>query len=553
MAIATLETPGRNPPLRGSWAACLALSLVAAACGGTPPQSEQERAHGIELVAGSSLDRHGLLVVPREGGRPQLRSLANPSRVVWSGRTELPSPEEAHPFGRTLVLRDREATAYRYDPSRDALETLSDVPPEAKWIASGDGGLFLSREEIFIPGETGVRRLRPEGRVVWAAPAAAGRVIALAEVDGGVEATVWPAEGDDPEARRILAASGASLLTAWGRSLLIAPAGGELLAELTLPGLETGEGTDLGEEPGMLAASPSTHRVFATSTQKPKVLAIDRFRGRVRDLAKFPAPIVEIRPALLDDHLLAHDGESVWLVSPSGRRARVIACEWGPDLPLALPGGAVLGIAAGQLRMWSGGEEEADHAVEGPVEAWWIPIRWAPDRLGLQFASGEAPDIEAAAAEAEAEAVTAAASPARTIGLGTRAAVAGQTVSAPPRAPRDSRRGGLDPERRLRDPESGATSGSIAPGFYAVASSSRQEEGVRELSRALERSGYPARVVSRSDEAAEVWYRVMVGPYGTREAAEETAARLRSERGIQAWIRHIEPEEELGFGSRGGG
>ncbi len=508
--------------------------------------------HGTALVAGSSLDRHGLLTVPRAGGRPQLRSVADPSRVVWSGRTELPAPAEAHPFGRTLVLRDRDGTAHRYDPSRDALEALRDVPPEAKWVASGDGGLFLSPDGVFVPGETGVRTLEPEGRVVWAAPAAGGRVVALSETGSGVEVTVWPAEGGEPEARRTLAAGGPSLLTAWGRSLLVGLDGTERLAELTLPALETGEGADLGEKPGTLAASPSTHRVFATSAEKPKVLVIDRFRGRVRDLAKFPAPIVEIRPALLDDHLLAHDGESVWLVSPGGRRARVIPCEWGPDLPLALPGGAVLGRAGGELRIWSEGEEGAALAVAGPVDVWWIPIRWAPDRLGLQFASGEGPDIEAAAAEAEAEAVRAAASPARTIGLGTRSAVAGQTVSAPPR-PRDGRRGGFDPDRRPRDSGSGATSASIEPGFYAVATSSRQEESVRDLGRALERSGYPARVVARSDEAAEVWYRVMVGPYGTREAAEETAARLRSERGIQAWIRQIEPEGELGFGPRGGG
>jgi HlyD family secretion protein len=83
---------------------------------------------------------------------------------------------------------------------------------------------------------------------------------------------------------------------------------------------------------------------------------------------------------------------------------------------------------------------------------------------------------------------------------------------------------------------------SVPPGLYAIAASSQQVGSVRNLSEALEDDGYPTLVVPRRDEANELWYRVMVGPYTTRAEVEDILLRLRRERGIQGWVREVAQE-----------
>jgi len=56
---------------------------------------------------------------------------------------------------------------------------------------------------------------------------------------------------------------------------------------------------------------------------------------------------------------------------------------------------------------------------------------------------------------------------------------------------------------------------------------------MREL---LDGSGYSTPGLRREDEASDIWYRLLVGPYETRPDAEQTALELRRERGIDAWV-----------------
>ena len=89
---------------------------------------------------------------------------------------------------------------------------------------------------------------------------------------------------------------------------------------------------------------------------------------------------------------------------------------------------------------------------------------------------------------------------------------------------------------------------SVPPGFYAIAASSQRAGGVHELSEDLEADGYTTQVVPRQDEANEIWYRLMVGPYATRAEAGDILLRLRRERGIQGWVREV-PQEGQGLGN----
>jgi len=79
----------------------------------------------------------------------------------------------------------------------------------------------------------------------------------------------------------------------------------------------------------------------------------------------------------------------------------------------------------------------------------------------------------------------------------------------------------------------------VSEGFYAVANSSRQLSSLGELRVALETSGYSTHVLPRIDEANDIWYRLLVGPYASRPAAEAVSRELRRQRGIDAWIYEV--------------
>ena len=42
------------------------------------------------------------------------------------------------------------------------------------------------------------------------------------------------------------------------------------------------------------------------------------------------------------------------------------------------------------------------------------------------------------------------------------------------------------------------------------------------------------------DEAGDMWYRLLVGPYISRSSADTVSSELRRERGIDAWIQEID-------------
>ena len=51
------------------------------ACG-APPADQPEPLHGADLVAGTSLDRHGLLVISKQPGVAEFRSIDDPSTII---------------------------------------------------------------------------------------------------------------------------------------------------------------------------------------------------------------------------------------------------------------------------------------------------------------------------------------------------------------------------------------------------------------------------------------------------------------------------------------
>jgi cell division septation protein DedD len=496
----------------------LSLSIVLTGCdNGRRNTGEIEDVSGVALVGGIALDRQGLMMIPRSGDRPELRSLLDPSLILWRGRDTLPASVDARSIGRVVVLRTAEGSVHTFDPDREIVRNVGTIEGEPSWTGSAEGGVFYTSEQILAVTEREARVIQPEGgRILWASPATGSRVVALVEGSDATRVTLWGEDESTPESSVELDVGTPGLVIAWGRELVLSGAQAAELVQVSLPRLEPVERSSLETNPFALAASPSSHKIYAAARDEGTILALDRFTGETREHGRFEAPIQEVRPSVIGDYLLVFDGGTSWALPPGSDEPVALDTEWRSDLPLGLPGGRVVIVRDGSLWVWNGLEGSAA-PLEAAADAWWLPVSWAPDRQRMQLASQEeegGPSAPAAESAAEPLPDETTEEPEPTPGLGGLVPSVAETAEATPVV-------------------------SVPPGFYAVAASSQRVGGVHDLSEALEGDGYPASVVPRRDEANEIWYRVMVGPYDSRDEAEAVVLRLRRERGIQGWVREV--------------
>ena len=400
----------------------------------------------------------------------------------------------------------------------------------------------MSGGRILAITPTRTAEVDADGAVQWAAPAAGDRVVALVEGADGAALAVWEAGESRPATTRTIGTSGPVALAGWGRTIVTASADGRGLTEWSIPELEPAEGTEIGGAPSALAISPSQHRVFAASIDRPRFTVIDRYDWREVGSSRLDAPLETLRPGMTGDRLVAWDGSNAWTARAGETRLDAVPGEWRPDLPLALPGGAVLVSTESGLGILR--SEGGIAAVEGPADAWWLPFRWGR-RLPVASAA-VVPEDTLEDAEEALDALADDVPPGR-IGLLTVGRV-GRTLNRSPEAlddpaPGDAGFEEVAPPPPAPDDPAAAPLSELPGGFYAVALSSRQLAGLGQLRPLLDRSGYSTHVLRRMDEVGDIWYRLLVGPFETRPDAETAALELRRDRGIDAWI-HEEGEGE---------
>lgn len=535
---------GRSYPCfapRGASAPAALLLLLgfwgaAAACG-SPPEDQPDALAGTTLVSGSSLARYGLLVIPRDGGVAQFRSIENPSTVRWTGRLSLGGVTAAHSLGSAVVLQGgRGLRLYTTSPVEE-VTALPDAPAEARWIASpaGAGGAFVSGNRILAITPTRTAGVTADGSVLWAAPAAGDRVVALIDGADGPELTLWEAGASEPATTRPVDTRGPVSLAGWGRSIVTASGDGRGLTEWSIPELEPADGAEIDGSPRALAISPSQHRVFAASTDRPRFVIIDRYDWRELGSSRLETPLEALRPGMTGDRLVAFDGSGSWSAKAGEAGLDAVPGEWRSDLPVALPGGGVLVSTDNGLGVVdpNGGVV----AVDGPADAWWLPYRWGR-RLPVA-AAAVVPEDTLEDAEEALEALADSFPPGRigllTMGRPGRASSRRPEAAGDPATPGGAV-GEFAPLPDSREETAAAALPAPPGGFYAVVRSSRQLAALGQMREILDGAGYSTHVLRRVDEADDTWYRLVVGPFTTRADAEGAALSLRRERGIDAWI-----------------
>jgi hypothetical protein len=214
--------------------------------------------------------------------------------------------------------------------------------------------------------------------------------------------------------------------------------------------------------------SPSGHRLYVARAAAP-LLILDRFEGtRLREI-QLPGPARALRGDLYGSWLLVRpeNADSVWVIDVgTGKYRGATTARWTDDLPAVAPPHTLLvrrGTDLVALDLSSEGFPEVGR-VEGGAADFWLPLPWHPAQ------EDELPIEADSAALANAD-----------------------------------------------------TTGG-RPTVYLQVSSSQNPTWASELSERLRAAGLPASVLTprRAEEA----YRVVLGPYATREEAEQTGRKL---------------------------
>lgn len=508
--------------------ACVVVTLLVsfAACG-SPPTDQPEPLYGADLVAGTSLERHGLLVIPRKPGVAEFRSMEDPSTTRWTGRLILPATTAAYGLGRAVVVR-HQGGASLYTPSPESLTLLPNVPPQAKWISSSSGGAFVAGGWALTVTSSTSRVITADGEILWAAPIADDRAVGLIDSPSGPKLVVWEAEEEIPSNTRSVSTRGPVIVTGWGNEVVGTSNDGTGLIRWSIPDLESVEVLKIENRVAALATSPSQHRIYVVMVANPELLAVDRYDWQVVGSVHNDEHFEALRISKTDDRILAYDGTTVWSMRAGGTNKMAIPSQWRSDFPISLLDGSTLVLDSVGLGVY-GADGSYMKAVDGPLSAWWIPVHWGP-RAPVMAVSSTPEDT---VGQLELSPI----SP-RGIGLLTMGSTAGR-ASVPRR--RDAT---VSPDSRAA-PNSSTTPDTqvrslLNSGFYVVVNSSRQLVSLEGLEEALEGSGYSTHVVPHVDEASNMWYRLLVGPYISRSSADTVSSKLRRERGIDAWIQEID-------------
>lgn len=487
-----------------------ALLAIGAACGDDGSRASIP-AEGVILASGPGASWN-LLSVPRDGGRAGLSGFAPApgDSTPWQGTASLPPSVRTHRVGnRLLVLLRDDGRVERYDPVRDLTSRVGETDPSARWSAYDRWGLFRVEDsptllQVAAGGAWSYRLQRPPS---WASPASEGDVVAMLPGAGSESGGLirYDRGGSDPVARLDGDFVPPAVVTGFGGQVAVvreAEGGGRWeLVLVGVPEMEELASVELPARPDALAASPSSHELYAALGDRLLILGrsgLDR-----RNERSLPGPVQELRPGLLGGPLLARSGQGVFLL-PWADEPRPVETEWRADLPISLPDGSVLAVRGGSVVRIGPGDEEA--APLGNADRWWIPVRWALLDGRQRVAAADTTDPGDAAVAAG-----------QTGATGADTTVASDTLAPEP--------------------------GEDVPvaGFYAVVAAARDRTGVERLLAELRADGWRTDIHEWRDDAGRTWHRGLVGPFDTRPEAEEAARELQRERDLSVWVKELGP------------
>ncbi|TFG66407.1 MAG: hypothetical protein E4H28_02000, partial [Gemmatimonadales bacterium] len=429
----------------------LVILLCVSGCGGSGsvPASD-ERAATTSLVVGSTVGEWGLLAVPRGGGKAELRSLASPDSVIWTGSTDLPVIQDLRPLGDLMiVLLAENGRVSRYDPLIDREEQVARLSPSAVFGGASVSAVALIDFESQVVHEIATDHAAEypvDEAVTWASPVDGGLAVLT---DSEPPRLLLRRRTDSELVLDVETGGRPVLVTAWGQQVVLVGANGHSVQiYATDDGSLVGE-VDVGGSISAMAASPSSHEIYVSIESPPRLVVVNRFGLSAREVTASAVPIQELRPELFGGSIFIRTADGIGQFESGDAIIRPLAGTWRSDLPLGLASGRTIVLDDDEAHLLTAGNAVGT-VLAGGAPTWWIPLRWNPtfERVMDQPAVAILPDVQA-----------------------QDAAV-------------------LEPDGPVATPQDSPTGEA---GHYAIVVSARQRSGVADLMKTLADGGYPTR------------------------------------------------------------
>ena len=479
------------------FAAFAAALALAAACG--------EPKGLVPVSAAGSGSQSGpdalVLRMPLTGGTPLVYAYTHLDSVVWSGSGRAPSVTQVLAFDAqagAIVFADSTGRPVRLDFRLGASSRVSTDP--VLDATSADGSAVYGTNAV-----GNVVRFTVSANWTYKPPRPARAVFpqddgSILVVSGRDEHTrVWKLF--PPESKIV---DSASFPSTWrplpdqaGERLYLMVDSG--LVSLATRTLDWNPPVRFNTHIAAAVSTPSGDRVFVLADSSRTVAVVDRYRNRVVDHITLPAPARDLRVDPLGRYLLARAarGDSAWVVAVGTYRIiGTVATEWRRDLPFVGPDGAIALLQGNDVTFIDGETLRPAKRISGGATDFWYPFRW----------NGFRP--RASSLDQPVSFNLAAADSARTATDAAAADSAARTAGHPDSV--KARGAGRVTEHADAAPEVG-----YMVSFVALLSQSRAEE----LAAQITVESRKARVVISVRDNTPI-YRVVLGPYPTRDEAE---------------------------------
>lgn len=459
-----------------------------AACGGdeAPPTPRQ-------LPAGMVVEG-SLLRLPRDGGSAQLLRPDSLTPLPWRLRGSLP------PIARALGTDLEERTVYAVDTlgrliglDLEFQQWRVHLASARQLTATQDGivfGLDSTRHPMRFAGRALTTfRASVENGPVRLLRAPSSQVAAYSPGSGTVQLL-----GEEGEVRRFAVPQGEVTTTWYGDLLAVTTDTGIALVSPAGRGADSLRFKELRGHPAVAVFSPSGHRLYVARNANDLV-AFDRFSFDEAWSLDLPGSAAALRIDRSGRWLLAKPiaGDSVWVIDLVRREVTAtVRTPWGDDLPMVTAGRTLVtrdgkDVVAMDIA-GAGGPSVIARLVDAAGDLF-LAVPWLPRGV-------------------VAEPVTVATTPAD----GDSSVSVPDSTATPPPASADA------------PAQPPAAAGDPGAEVYLQVSASQNEEFAKTLAGQLKDGGFPARVLPPKGPGEP--YRVVVGPYPTREEAEAVGRRL---------------------------
>jgi hypothetical protein len=471
----------------------LGLMLVLAGCSDRRAEPSTRSTSAVQGPRGPDLL---VLRIAQKGGSARVYAYPRLDSIVWSA-SSAPAPARVLAFddeAGEIAYVDARGLPARLDFRQGGVSTVSRAKLTA--VTSTDGSAIYA-----IAADGGVQRFSESGTWKWKAPLvpralfpqADGTLLVVAErKDGSVVWRLRPPELEVVDSI-VLPRVDRTLRTQVGDLLYLGAE--KVLIGIRTRTMEQTTRVEMDEPIEQLSATPSGDRVFVVVAGDSAIHIVDRYRGQVSGEIELGRHIDELRMDPLGRYLLARPqgrDSAVVIALGTNRVVGAVATPWRADVPFVAPDGGIVLVQGADVNIVDGESLKPVGRVRGGAADFWYPFRWTGFRP--RAATLDQPvEFEGVSDSAARDSL----------------AVADSTAPAAPAPP------AVDSTPRRAGGWTVSFAALLAP------------EKARELAAQIRVGGETARVITAVRDGATI-YRVVLGPYTTREDAERVGRESRN-------------------------